>query len=101
MPPRRQGRPPVVGDFRSSTTATATFHIKANQDALEGPTSPGNPELTYLDQAEQEGTDTLNYQYKMVNESIDLPIKIKSEAQTAFPKVHAKNLNGETRVTSM
>ena len=53
----------VVGDLLASTTATATFHIKVNQDAPAG-TYPVPVVLnyTYLYQAEQEGTDTLNYQ---------------------------------------
>ena len=84
----------VVGDLLASTTATATFHIKVNQDAPAGTYQlPVVLNYTYLYQAEQEGTDTLNYQYKMVNESIDLPIKIKSEVQIAVPEVDAENLN--------
>ena len=58
-----------------------------------GPTSPGLLNYTYLYQAEQEGTDTLNYRYKTVNKSIDLPIKIKSEVQIAVPDVDAEDLN--------
>ena len=84
----------VVGDLPSSTTATATFHIKVNQDAPAGTYQiPVVLNYTYLYQAEQEGTDTLNYQYKTVNESISLPIKIKSEVQIAVPKVETESLN--------
>ncbi len=58
--------PQVVGDLLASTTATATFHIKVNQDAPAGTYQvPVVLNYTYLYQAEQEGTDTLNYQYKI------------------------------------
>ncbi len=86
--------PQVVGDLLASTTATTTFHIKVNQDAPAGTYQvPVILNYTYLYQAEQEGTDTLNYQYKTVNESITLPVKIKSEVQIAVPGVDAENLN--------
>ncbi len=86
--------PQVVGDLLASTSATAMFHIKVNQDAPAGTYQvPVVLNYTYLYQAEQEGTDTLNYQYKTVNENITLPIKIKSEVQIAVPDVDAGNLN--------
>jgi hypothetical protein len=86
--------PQIVGDLPASTSATATFHIKVNQDAPAGIYQiPVILNYTYLYQAEQEGTETLNYQYKSINESIDIPIKIKSEVQIAVPDVETENLN--------
>ena len=86
--------PQIVGDLPASTSATATFHIKVNQDAPAGIYQlPVILNYTYLYQAEQEGTETLNYQYKSINESIDIPIKIKSEVQIAVPTVETENLN--------
>ncbi|MFZ2074973.1 MAG: S-layer protein [Methanoregula sp.] len=86
--------PQIVGDLPASTSATATFHIKVNQDAPAGIYQiPIILNYTYLYQAEQEGTETLNYQYKSINESIDIPIKIKSEVQIAVPNVETENLN--------
>ena len=86
--------PQVVGDLPASTSATATFHIKVNQDAPAGTYQiPVVLNYTYLYQAEQEGTDLLTYQYKNINESVDIPIKIKAEVQIAVPDVETENLN--------
>ena len=86
--------PQIVGDLPASTTATATFHIKVNQDAPAGIYPlPVILNYTYLYQAQQEGTETLNYQYKTINETIDIPIRIKSEVQIAVPTVETENLN--------
>ena len=87
-PDSGQSRPAGIGDLLASTSATATFHIKVNQDAPAGTYPlPVILNYTYLYQAEQEGSDTLNYQYKTVNETIELPIRIKSEVQIAVPTV--------------
>jgi hypothetical protein len=48
---------------------------------------------TYLYQANQEGSETLNYQYKSVNQTVLIPITIKPEVQIAVPEVEAGNLN--------
>jgi hypothetical protein len=86
--------PQIVGDLPASTSATATFHITVNQDAPAGIYQiPVILNYTYLYQATQEGSETLNYQYKTINESISIPIKIKSEVQIAVPRVDTENLN--------
>jgi hypothetical protein len=86
--------PQIIGDLPSSTSATATFHITVNQEAPAGIYQiPVILNYTYLYQATQEGTETLDYQYKTVNETIDVPITIKPEVQIAVPSVHAKGLN--------
>ena len=85
--------PQAVGDLLASTTATATFHIKVNQDAPRGPTRSRCPELHVPVPGRAGRHRYLNYQYKTVNESIDLPIKIKSEVQIAVLDVDAEDLN--------
>ncbi len=86
--------PQIIGDLPASTSATATFHIKVNQDAPAGIYPlPVILNYTYLYQAQQEGSETLNYQYKTVNETIEIPIRIKSEVQIAVPTVKTENLN--------
>ena len=48
---------------------------------------------TYLYQANQEGSETLNYQYKTINQTISIPITITPEVQIAVPDVEPENLN--------
>ncbi len=86
--------PQIVGDLPASSSATATFHITVNQYASAGTYQiPVVLNYTYLYQANQEGTETLNYQYKNVNETIDIPITIKPEVQIAVPSVQTEGLN--------
>jgi hypothetical protein len=86
--------PQVVGDLPASSSATAMFHITINQYAAAGVYQlPVILNYTYLYQANQEGSETLNYQYKIINETIDIPITIKPEVQIAVPAVEAENLN--------
>jgi len=86
--------PQILGDLAASGSATATFHIKVNQDAPAGTYQvPVVLNYTYLYEAEQYGTDTLAYRYKTINRSIDIPIKIKSEVQIAVPGIKTETLN--------
>jgi len=86
--------PQIIGDLAASGSATATFHIKVNQDAAAGTyTLPVVLNYTYLYEAEQYGTDTLEYRYKTVNKVVDIPIRIKSEVQLEVPTVKAETLN--------
>ena len=86
--------PQIVGDLPASDSATATFHITVNQYAAAGVYQlPVVLNYTYLYQANQQGSETLNYQYKAINETIDIPITIKPELQIAVPAVEAGNLN--------
>ncbi|MGB8310005.1 MAG: S-layer protein [Methanoregula sp.] len=86
--------PQIMGDLPASATATATFHITVNKYAAAGTYQlPVILNYTYLYQANQEGDETLNYQYKTVNETISIPITIKPEVQVAVSNVEAENLN--------
>ncbi len=86
--------PQIVGDLPSSTTATATFHITVNQYAQGGTYQlPILLNYTYLYQANQESDQTLNYQYKAVNETLSIPITIKPEVEVAVSNVETEGLN--------
>jgi len=86
--------PQTVGDLPASSSATATFHIKVRENAPAGTYQvPVVLNYTYLYQQEQYGTDTLEYRYKTVNESVSIPITVKSEVQIAVPDVETENLN--------
>jgi len=86
--------PQLVGDLLASSSATATFHVKVNQNAPAGTYQiPVGLNYTYLYQEEQYGTDTIEYRYKDINESVNIPIKIKSEVQIAVPGVETETLN--------
>ncbi|MFY9750252.1 MAG: S-layer protein [Methanoregula sp.] len=86
--------PQIVGDLPASASATATFHVTVNQYAAAGTYQlPVVLNYTYLYQANQEGSETLNYQYKSINQTISIPITITPEVQIAVPDVEPENLN--------
>jgi hypothetical protein len=86
--------PQIVGDLLASDSATATFHITVNQYAPGGTYQlPIILNYSYLYQANQEGSETLNYQYKNVNETLSIPITIKPEVELAVSNVETEGLN--------
>ena len=86
--------PQIVGDLPASESATTQFHITVNQYAAAGTYKiPVVLNYTYLYQANQEGSETLNYQYKSVNQTILIPITIKPQVRITVPVVEADTLN--------
>lgn len=86
--------PQIIGDLTASTNASAIFRVKINQDAKAGTYQiPLFLNYSYLYQQEQEGTDTVLYRYKQVNDRVDIPVNIKPEVQIAVLDVKAENLN--------
>jgi hypothetical protein len=86
--------PQMVGDLLAGSSTTATFDIKINQDAPAGTyVIPVSLNYTYLYQAEQYGDETIEYNYKTVNTSVNLPITIKSEVQINILSVDTDDLN--------
>ncbi len=70
--------PQMVGDLAASATATGTFTIKIPSDAPAGTyTLPVGLSYSYLYQAEQYGTDAIQYYYKSVNKTVTIPVTIK------------------------
>ncbi len=73
--------PQMLGDVKGASSVNAVFTTKINSSAAAGSyTLPLALNYTYLYQAEQYGIDTIQYTYKQVNESIEIPIKIKSDS---------------------
>ncbi len=70
--------PQMVGDLKGGSTVTSSFQAKVNRDAASGTyLLPVVLNYTYLQIAEQYGTDSIRYYYKNINLTLSLPIKIK------------------------
>jgi hypothetical protein len=86
--------PQMLGDLKGSTNVNAVFTTKINADAAAGTyLLPLTLNYTYLYQAEQYGVDTIKYTYKTVNESVTLPVKIKSDVSIAVLSATPEHLN--------
>jgi len=86
--------PQVLGDLAASSTASGTYHIKVSQDAASGTYDlPLVLNYTYMYQVEQTGTETLQYMYKSVNQTVTLPIRIKPVVQIEVTNISAQDLN--------
>jgi hypothetical protein len=87
----------MVGDLRASGTSTATFTIRVPTDAPAGTyILPVQLNYTYLYTAEQYGTDTIEYSYKTVNETLGLPVKIRSDVRIDVLSAEVRDLNAGT-----
>jgi hypothetical protein len=70
----------MLGDLKGASSVNAVFTTKIKSDATAGSYMlPLTLNYTYLYQAEQYQLDTIQYTYKQIDESIEIPIKIKSE----------------------
>jgi hypothetical protein len=86
--------PQMLGDLQGGDNRKATFLIKINSDAAAGSYMlPLTINYTYLYQAEQFGLDSIQYFYKQVNETLELPIKIKSDISIDVQSVTPEHLN--------
>ena len=86
--------PQMVGDLKGGSTVTSTFNVKILSDAHSGTyTLPVNIGYTYLQFAEQYGTDTIRYYYKTTNESVPLAIKIKPDISIDVLSAQSDHLN--------
>lgn len=84
----------LVDNLPASSGVTANFHVTINADAPAGTYNlPVSLNYTYLYSAEQVGTDTLSYEYKSVNQTVFVPITIKSVVQIAALSESTKDLN--------
>lgn len=72
--------PQMLGDLKGGNSVSAPFNIKVKSDAPAGTyTLPIGINYTYLYTSDQYGVDTIQYSYKTVNETITIPVNIKSE----------------------
>ena len=86
--------PQMLGDLKGATSANAIFTTKINADAPAGTYNlPLNISYTYLYTAEQYGVDTIQYSYKTVNLSVDIPIKIKPDVSIDVLSATPEHLN--------
>jgi hypothetical protein len=86
--------PQMLGDLKGSSIASSVFTTKIQPDAVSG---TYNLSLTlkysYLESAEQYGTDTIQYYYKEKNETLNLPVKIKPELKISVLSSTVEHLN--------
>lgn len=89
--------PQMIGDLAASGTETAAFTVRVPTDAPAGTfILPVYLNYTYLYNADQYGTDTIQYRYKTVNKTLELPIKIKENAQIDVISTDIQHLNAGT-----
>lgn len=86
--------PQMLGDLKGASSANALFTTKINADAPAGTYNlPLDLSYTYLYNADQYGVDTIGYSYKTINESITIPIKIKSDISIDVLSAIPEHLN--------
>lgn len=89
--------PQMIGDVKSSTTGTSVFTIKVLADAPAGTYDlPLTLDYTYLYEADQYGSETIQYYYKHINENVSLPITIKKEVKVNVLSAEVDHLNAGT-----
>src|SRR5690606_36519496 len=73
------------------------FNVKIPKNATVGTYElPLNLKYTYLWMAEQMGTDSIQYMYRDVNQTLSLPVKIKPALQFSLVSVDTEHLNAGT-----
>jgi hypothetical protein len=84
----------MLGDLKGASSLDAVFTTKINSSAVAGIYRLSLiVNYSYLYLAEQYGGETIRYTYRQVNESIDIPIKIKSEISLDVLSVTPEHLN--------
>jgi hypothetical protein len=86
--------PQMLGDLKGANSANAVFSTKIRSDAPPGTYQiPLSLNYTYLNQAEQYGVDTIQYYYKIKNETLLIPIKIKPDVSIDVITAAPEHLN--------
>jgi hypothetical protein len=86
--------PQIIGDIKSQGVNTVSFHAKILSDADEGEYQiPLTIRYTYLASSDQDSSDTLRYDYRQVNETIPITIKIKPQVHIEVLEAVPENLN--------
>jgi len=89
--------PQMVGDLKASNTATATFTARIPSGTPAGTYNlPVVLNYTYMFDANQYGTDTIGYQYKVKQETLSIPVKVKPDVRTEVVSQNVENLNAGT-----
>jgi len=86
--------PQMLGDLKGASSTSAVFSTKIRSDAPGGTYQiPLSLNYTYFDFAEQYGVDTIQYYYKTKNETLLIPIKIKSDVSVDVISAVPEHLN--------
>jgi hypothetical protein len=86
--------PQVVGDLQSQGSAIVAISTKITTDATVGEYQiPLIISYTYLASSDQDASDTLRYNYKQMNETIPITIKVKPQVKIEILEVLPENLN--------
>ena len=89
--------PQVLGDLAASSKATATFTVKVPNDAVAGTYQlPVTLQYTYLSDANQFGTDSIEYHYRTENKTLQVPVRIKANVRLGVESVNVSGLNAGT-----
>ena len=89
--------PQMLGDLKGSSIASCVITTKVQSDAASGTYNlPLTLKYSYLYNAEQFGTDTIQYLYKEKNETFNLPLKIKPELKISVISAKGEHLNAGT-----
>lgn len=86
--------PQMIGDIQGSQRVPASFEIRIPDDARAGQYSlPVVLNYTYLQNAEQQGTDSITYRYVEKRITFDLPFVVKSAITMEIADVKTENIN--------
>ncbi|HNJ81510.1 MAG TPA: S-layer protein, partial [Methanoregulaceae archaeon] len=89
--------PQMIGDLKGGSSTIVKFTVKIPKNATVGTYElPLNLKYTYLWMAEQMGTDSIQYMYRDVNQTLSLPVKIKPVLQFSLVSVDTEHLNAGT-----
>ncbi|MDD1719304.1 MAG: S-layer protein [Methanoregulaceae archaeon] len=89
--------PQMIGDLAGGASTLVNFNVKIPDDAKSGTFDLLlRIRYTYLDNAEQYGTDSIQYTYREMNETLLLPIKIKPDLQFSVISSETEHLNAGT-----
>lgn len=84
----------MIGDIKGSQSLPVSFEIRVPVDAQAGAYSlPVVLNYTYLQNAEQQGTDSITYRYVEKKVTYDLPFTIQSAINLNVTDIQAENLN--------
>jgi hypothetical protein len=89
--------PQMIGDLAGGSSTLVAFNGKIESNAPAGTYDlPLNIQYTYMYEADQYGTDTIQYLYKEKNITIALPVKIKPELQFDIVSADTEHINAGT-----
>ena len=86
--------PQMIGDIKGSESVPASFEILVPDGAKSGRyTLPVILNYTYLENAEQQGTDSITYRYSTKRVTFDLPFIVQSAINLQVMDVQTENIN--------